>query len=226
MIQHLSALILLFCFQTFAQSNCPVSNGVIGAIDYEIRRIPDGSCWHLTGASDRWNLIYRDFIFDDQGFVLVFSSYGEGDENRSAGAREYIYFPRRNPMEFVTDSRGIQVRFTNGVTAFHSADDGSWRNVIGGSIEESRKIYPGDNGGWKLTPHSGVLVDFGFKFGGGPSADKKGRAQFSDLNGLVCEMDNKEFLYWDRRSAPHMKFPSDENMRAFLVERCPHLTLW
>lgn len=196
----------------------------IGAITYQVIAAGDGRCWYLTGPSDKVGLFYRDYLFDDQGFILVFNSYGLGDESQTSGGREYFIFPRSHDVGMAVSTDGIRVTFASGASAFYSAQTAHWEDARGIGLVEKSMVQIGDRGGWELTPRHGVILDFGFRMGGSPSGSANGSARFVDAAGQECVVGNAEVLEWDSDGDQSLKFATDAAVRDYLRVRCPDIS--
>jgi len=198
--------------------------GRFGAVEFSVMETRDGRCWYLAGPVSRPSMFYRDYLFDDKGFILVFSSYGFGDENTTAGGREYHVFPRSHEVGATAGADGVRFTLANGASALYSARTAMWEDVRGAAIDEKPDVRIGDEGGWELRPRSGVVLDFGFRLGGGPSADRKGRATFVDADGETCSVSNAEVVEWSPDDDPSLKFADDAALESYLRARCPGIS--
>ncbi|MCM2282586.1 MAG: hypothetical protein NDI61_12150 [Bdellovibrionaceae bacterium] len=196
----------------------------IDAITFQVIATQDGRCWYLTGPSAKLSMFYRDFLFDDAGFILVFNSYGLGEESKTSGGREYYVFPRSHEVGMQASTAGVRVTFANGASALYSAQTAQWEDVQGISLHTVPDVVIGDEGGWELRPQSGVVLDFGFRMGGSPSGSATRSARFIDAKGETCTVRNSEILEWTEDGDPSLKFADDAAVETYLKVRCPDIS--
>ncbi len=217
-------LIIAACLQSslVSASDCNETHQVVGKAEFQI--IKSGTkCWYSVGPEDQQDLIYRQFMFDSSGYFMVFSSYGNGPESTSTGAREFYLFPRSQAVAANVKADGVAFTLANGLSAVYSADFARWVDAVGADIWESPDVVEGDKGGFKIRINKGLQLDFGFKMGGAPSGNRKGNAEFRDALGNSCPVRNAEVMIWDANDDTTLRFATDQALRNFLNARCPTL---
>lgn len=167
------------------------------------------------------DLIYRDYLMNSQGLLLVFNSYGVGPDSTTTGAREFYFFPRKDPylkIEFL-NNKDVAVTMSNQQTLIFDAQTAQLKQISGSSIKVDAKVSKLNRGGVEIQANSNLFLDFGFKMGSQASSNLKGQAVFKNFRKELCNIKNKELIKY-HNSEPVFYLTDSEIMKK-LVELCP-----
>ena len=185
---------------------------------------PD-ACFLSVNPDYSPDLIYRNFIFRETGKLLVFNSYGPGDQSIMTGARVFYFFPRQQIPAFniqgstahISTSQKNANFFWNTATGLLSGN--SQLQII-----EDPKIYPENQGGVEIPYFKGLLLDAGFRLGEDPSSELSKKSIFRDEKNETCVVKNSEIFAQD--PGGEIKFRlSDAELKKYLNKNCPSLTV-
>lgn len=185
-----------------------------------------GKCYVSIGSMSTTNLIYRAYSFFSNGLLMVFSSYGDGEDSNPnlTSAREFYFFPR-------TGALSLDMNPGAGTVSVVMADGGRVRidpataqlaSLERGSVTVSPRIDPADRGGVEITSYAGLMLDAGFRMGESPSGRPKADSAFRDAFGHLCTVKNTEIFAY-ANGDHELKF-TDAQLSAFLKTRCPNIT--
>lgn len=196
----------------------------VGRTQAYSRSTSGGKCFVSIHPVDSNGMVYRDYAFFGDGMLMVFNSYGDGEDTaRLTSAREFWFFPRKEPLELRADPAGpaLSVRQPDGGLMVFNPADGQLASVERGAVTVSPRIDPADRGGVEFAAYTGLLLDVGFRMGELPSMKPEGEAVFRSAYGQQCRVKNKELFAYaggDRS----FKF-SDVELSTWLKTRCPGL---
>src|SRR5690348_13146670 len=109
------------------QRNCQESLTSIGNVQAFQLPMAKGECSvSIRTVKYSSDLIYRDYLAFTNGLLLVFNSYGEGDEQTHTGAREFYFLPRVNDnfsIQVEERERSLKLRLADGAWLMFSADN-------------------------------------------------------------------------------------------------------
>ncbi|MBI5203132.1 MAG: hypothetical protein HY925_16195 [Elusimicrobia bacterium] len=155
-------------------------------------------------------MVYRDYAFFSDGMLMVFNSYGDGEDTRRfTSAREFYFFPRANAPDVDLDpaAPSVVVTMANGDRVTFNTDDAQIASVGRGGVE--------------FPSYNGLMLDVGFRMGELPSGLPNGDATFRSAYGQTCTVKNKElFTYASGDRALKM---TDAELSLWLKTRCPGL---
>ena len=185
-----------------------------------------GKCYVSIGAMSTTNLIYRGYSFFSDGLMMVFSSYGDGEDNNPnlTSAREFFFFPRTGAMALEMDKAAgtVSVVMADGGRVHIEPATAQIKSLARGSVTVSPRIDPAERGGVEITSYTGLMLDAGFRMGESPSGRPNADSTFRDALGRKCTVKNNElFAYAD--GDHELKF-TDAQLSAWLKTRCPKLT--
>lgn len=186
------------------------------------------TCWiSLHNNLGYKNLIYRDFMFGNEGLFLVFNSFGEGPPSQKTGARELYTFPRKSYPSFAVDNENqlLQIYLASGETMIFDTKTMQVLSMSDSKFIEDPQINPKNRGGFEIQSHSRILLDCGFKMGNSPTSNPKRKCQFSDSQGQTCELRAAELFNYDSDDDSTLKFQDDPSLADFLSKKCAHLDL-
>ncbi|MBI2363212.1 MAG: hypothetical protein HYV15_07510, partial [Elusimicrobia bacterium] len=183
-----------------------------------------GLCFVSITPMDSTGLVYRNYGVFSDGMLMVFNSFGDGDDTaKFTGAREFYFFPRAGALRLAIDPAAPSVSVTmadGGVLAFDPAT-AQVRAVDRGSVTVAARVDPADKGGVEFPAYSGLMLDAGFRMGELPSGRPGAESVFRDANGRSCAVKNSE-VYAYAGGDRSFKF-DDAALKAFLKTRCPNL---
>lgn len=216
----------IFQAPAHAAANCP--DREVRAGTYTIRQMEltaGGPCYVEIYPDWNMELTSRSFSYDSLGMIMVFTSYGDGPEDKMTSAREFYIFPRRNQFSFPTiNGSRIRLSLMNG-TAIEF--DGATERVsayTGGTFTYNPLLDPRVRGGLELRPSSGIIMDGGYRQGSSPSMVPFGVVEFRDGRGNTCSLTNRDVYAYSANGEPSFKFPTDAQLRPFLQAQCPSLS--
>jgi len=182
-----------------------------------------GKCFVSIHPTATTNMVYRDYALFDEGLLMVFSSYGEGEGPDMTSAREFFFFPRTHALhlEMNAAAKTISVVMADGGRATFDPATAQISGLDRGSVTVSPRIDRSERGGVEISGYQGLLLDAGFRLGELPSGLPNGQSTFRSAQGQLCTVTNSEiFVYKDRDRA--LKY-DDPGLSAFLKTRCPAL---
>lgn len=205
---------------------CPeIAPVVAGGTQGYARTLSSGLCFASIQPANSPDLVYRSFSFFSDGMLLVFSSYGEGEDiSKLTSAREFYFFPRSRAPDLLLDpaAPSVAVILGDGGRLEFDPATAQPRALDRGSVAVSPRVDPAERGGVEFPSYAGLLLDAGFRMGELPSARPAGESRFRDAAGHGCTVKNREiFAYAGGERA--FKF-SDAELSAWLRTRCPALS--
>jgi hypothetical protein len=219
-----ASAVLLAVPATSQAFDCKPDRQVIEQLRFEIMDYRTGVCWYSLSPDWSPNLIYRSYLYDQDGYLMIFNSFGNGPENASTGAREYMFFPRLRMISATLGKSDVTIHLPNGADMTYDGKTLSWIGAKGIKLQESPDIRPNNKGGIELLPESGLMVDFGWKLGSAPAGNRKGIATIVDSFGKNCTVRNSDLLSWNSSGDPSFKFASDNDFFTFVRSSCPGLS--
>ena len=185
-----------------------------------------GKCYVSIGAMSTTNLIYRAYTFFSDGLMMVFSSYGDGEDSNPnlTSAREFFFFPRTGALALDMDraAGAVSVVMSNGGRVQIEPSTAQLRSFDRGSVTVSPRIDPAERGGVEIPSYNGLMLDAGFRMGESPSGRPNADSTFRDALGQTCTVKNNE-LFAYANGDHELKF-TDAQLSAWLRTRCPKLT--
>lgn len=187
-----------------------------------------GKCFVSIHPMNAQDLVYRDYAFYSTGLLLIFSSYGPGEDvARLTSAREYYFFPRRQAPTLHMDEAAGTVSVT-GVDGRAVVIDPATAQIasLDGDIIVSPVVDPAVRGGVDITRYAGLLLDIGYRQGGQPSGRRNNNSTFRAPHGQTCTVRNDEVFTYTPDGEHEFKF-DDAALKTFLATRCPNIpALW
>ena len=185
-----------------------------------------GKCYVSIGAMSSTHLIYRSYGFFSDGMLMVFSSYGDGEDSNPnlTSAREFYFFPRRGAMALEMDQAAgtVSVVMSDGGRARIDPATAQIKSLDRGSVTVSPRVDSAERGGVEIPDYAGLMLDAGFRMGESPSGRPDASSTFRDAQGRLCTLKNRElFAYADGEH--ELRF-TDAQLSVWLKTRCPALT--
>jgi hypothetical protein len=214
-------------FAAAAAGSCPrVDPSFVGDTQGYADGFSSGKCFVAIDPMSTPHLVYRGYSIFSDGLLMVFSSYGDGEDSNPnlTSAREYFFFPRRASLELRMDHAGgtISVVMTDGGLLKIDPATSQISSFDRGSVTVSPRVDPSERGGVEITSYAGLVLDAGFRMGESPSGRPESDSTFRDAQGHLCTIKNKE-LFAYANGEHEMKF-NDAQLAAWLKTRCPAIT--
>ncbi len=188
-----------------------------------------GACMVTVDPFTTQDLVYRGFLFNEDGLMMVFNSFGDGPDSVSSGARDFYLFPRQNGKSMPAFRPGIgntlEVRLAGGRLMTFEGKDGSVRSLQDAEITVDPEVTPQNAGGVEIRLLRGLLLDCGFRLGGQPESDRSRPSVFRDPQGHICTVTNREIFSYLEGGDVRLRFRTDAELAEFLEWRCPDLDL-
>lgn len=183
-----------------------------------------GKCYVVIGVRSTTTMIYRGYSFFSDGLLMVFSSYGEGEDPGLTSAREFFFFPRRGALALEMDEAAgtVSVVMSDGGRAHVDPATAQLKSLARGSVAVSPRVDPAERGGVEITSYAGLMLDAGFLVGESPSGRPNADSTFRDAQGHLCTVKNSEVFAY-ANGEHELKF-TDARLSAWLKTRCPNLT--
>lgn len=185
-----------------------------------------GKCFVSIDPMDSTGLVYRSYAFFDDGLLMVFNSYGDGEGNPNlTSAREFFFFPRRGAPELAMDvsAKTVSVRMGDGGRVNFNPATAQIASLERGAVAVASRIDPADRGGVEIPRYVGLMLDAGFRLGESPSGRPKADSTFRDAAGRTCTVQNSEIFNYTPDGDHAFKF-SDAELSVWLAARCPGLS--
>jgi len=185
-----------------------------------------GKCYVSIGAMSTENLIYKAYGFYSDGLLMVFSSYGDGEDSNPnlTSAREFFFFPRTGALALEMDpaAQTVSVVMADGGRVHIDPATAQIRSLARGAVTVSPRVDPAERGGVEITSYSGLMLDAGFRMGESPSGRPAAESTFRDALGVMCTVKNNEIFAY-AGGEHELKF-TDSQLSTWLRTRCPKLT--
>lgn len=184
-----------------------------------------GKCYVSISSMLVTDLVYRSYAFFSDGLLMVFNSYGDGEDSNPnlTSAREFFFFPRTGAMALEMDKAGgaISVVMNDGGRAVIDPATSQIGSLERGSVTVSPRIDPAERGGVEITSYAGLMLDAGFRMGESPSGRPNADSTFRDAQGHLCTVKNNELFNY-ANGEHELKF-TDAQLSAWLKKRCPNI---
>lgn len=159
-----------------------------------------GNCYISVRPLNPKNLLYRSFLFTNDGMLMVFNSFGPGTVSETTGAREFYLFPRLTafPQLEIRSNGDIAVRAQSGHEFLFNAELYQLTAVSEADVTEDLNVTKKNKGGVELKLHRGLLLDLGFTMGQSPADEASRSVFFKDVQNQQCVIKNRDiFTYRD-----------------------------
>ncbi|MBI2386803.1 MAG: hypothetical protein HYV14_12410 [Elusimicrobia bacterium] len=223
-----SASLRLPAFKALASAGaCPrVEPSHVGNTQGYADGFSSGKCYVSIGSMLVTDLIYRSYGFFSNGLLMVFNSYGDGEDNNPnlTSAREFYFFPRTGALSLEMDKTAgtVSVVMADGGRVVIDPATSQIASLDRGSVVVAPRIDPADRGGVEITSYQGLMLDAGFRMGESPAGRPKADSTFRDAFGHLCTVKNTEIFAY--ANGDHELKHTDAQLSAFLKTRCPNIT--
>ncbi len=183
-------------------------------------------CFVSIHPNNAVNLVYRDYTFYNSGLLMVFSSYGPGDDiGRLTSAREFYLFPRLDAPRLEMDPAAGTVSVVASDGRRFTFDPATAQvATLDGDVSVDPLVDPAVRGGVAITRYAGLLLDAGYRQGGQPTGRRNGDSTFRSPHGQLCAVKNAEIFDYTPDGEHRLKF-DDAALKAWLATRCPALSV-
>ncbi|MDP3542113.1 MAG: hypothetical protein Q8T11_06535 [Elusimicrobiota bacterium] len=185
-----------------------------------------GKCYVSIGSMLVTDLVYKAYGFFSDGMLMVFSSYGDGEDSNPnlTSAREFYFFPRTGALalEMNPAAGTVSVVMADGGRVSIDPATSQIASLERGSATVSPRVDPAERGGVEITSYAGLMLDAGFRMGESPSGRPKADSTFRDAFGHLCTVKNAEVFAY--AGGEHELKHTDAELKAFLKVRCPNIT--
>lgn len=197
-------------------------------LQIQINGNQDGShCFAIVSPqNDRLDLIYRSYLFSNEGLFMIFNSYGPGDESVTTGAREFVFpaLKQSIPSYEVLSDGNVQINHVSGEKFIFNSDTGELISISNANFKNLASIKPANRGGIEiLSITSSIFIDHGFKLGSSPSGSRSAYSKIQDSKSNKCTVQNNELYDYDNSGDTNFKFPDAASLKKFINKRCPKL---
>jgi hypothetical protein len=218
------ALITFFSSQNlFALQSCEDNFEVFDNTQVQTME-SGGVCYMSVHPRNVDRLIYRDFLFDSVGLLMIFDSYGQGSDSETTAARNYHFFPRQKALSYryVPETKRLEVTSPSGKVIGFNTVKSILTDISGAKVDLSYEVNPAFRGGVEITANDSVFMDGGFQRGQSPSQNPKGKIHFRDASNKSCQLVNADVYRYTEDKDAIFKF-NDSELKSFLSTRCPQL---
>lgn len=222
-------LLMFLNITSAAEIDCPsFVERVDGTQIQQVWSRGSNSCFFSITPRDAYiDLIYRDYLLTSDGLLMVFNSYGEGDESRTTAAREFYTFPRINYEKGFSHTwdRNRDELIVTSVTGdryVFEAKKAHLKSIERANVVVADYVEPKNRGGVEIYNFQGLLLDGGFSMGRAPTSAASATSVFTDRKGKTCKVTNKEVFKYVSGGDIIFKF-DDPSLKNFLKRRCPGL---
>jgi hypothetical protein len=227
MLIRLAAFVIAFQFSINAYSQCVESRQIVGNTQAtSMSGSDEKTCMVTLDPMDITDLVYRSYLFNQDGLLMVFNSFGDGQISKKTGSRDFYFFPRKHDPTFdITEDGSIEVNQASGRTAILDPDAFRLLSISGAQIKISEQVRPDNAGGVEITPTEGLVLDCGFALGQQPEVRRNSKSVFKDSHGAKCEVKNSEVFSYAPDGDVAIRWSEDEGLKNFLKSRCKNLDL-
>ncbi len=207
--------------------NCPDTQDLWGGRMFNSFYTINNGCLVQVSPIEKPNLVYREYIFDEGGRMVIANSIEGDDMNRSLGERAFWLFPRGGVPKIKVGKDEVVVTFSGGQVVRFNATTPFIAGFDGVQFNESPVIGLQEQGGFEFVKYPGIYLDGGWKIGGLAYRDSTKTSEFVDSAGKRCMVANTEIFDYESvlYSEPILKFQTDDSLFAFLRTRCPNFAI-
>ena len=226
-LKGLAGLFLIFCAQAvhaneYINDNCTDDYQAYEETRIQIGRFGDANeCFVSIHTNPNFSPKYRSYILTNNGLLMVFNSYGDGDPSTKTGAREY-YFPSKLKQNFVVsyDQGIVKVALTDDVTFAINAKTGKPTQITNTTFSISSSVNPNNKGGLEIKSSKVPMIDSGFAMGKSPTSIDEGKSYIKKMN-QSCELINREL--YDNSTGDAILRYKNRDFDDFVSSRCPNI---
>lgn len=218
---------LLFALHAWGadSATCPHILEKRGSIQLQQMVTNDGVCFLSVGNFKSSGLVYRNYLFTSDGNLMVFNSFGWGDDSGSTGARDFYMFPRplvKATFQWNDTARHLEVTDVTGGRSYFSYETAELIQLEKGQISVDPKVHPDNRGGVEIRSYQGLLLDIGWAMGRSPTQNPSGWAIFTDRKGQSCRVQNRNIFRYGSDGDVFFRY-SDRDLARYLARACPKI---
>ncbi len=185
----------------------------------------NGDCFISIGPFNNLDLIYRSYLMVSDASLMIFNSFGGGATSTSTGAREILFFPRKQSLNYMLESKSVNIEMS-GQNFVVDIETARFLKIDGVVFKEAAEVREDNDGGLSIVSSERLYLDLGFKLGSDPRSEKARKVYFHDAHESTCEILNSEvYDYKTDPQSPTFKFATDQELAQYLRFRCPQLDL-
>lgn len=205
-------------------TSCPDKVERRGSIQIQQYLTGSNVCFFSVGNHKTMGGVYRNYLFTSDGELMIFNSYGWGDDSSSTGAREFFFFPRSSSISYNwnDESRQLEVTAVSGDQFFFDYDEAQLTSMSKGQVQIASEVRKDNKGGVEILNYQGLLMDGGFKVGSAPTTSRNATSTFKDATGGTCTLKNSALFTYESNGNLFFKY-SDSELPVFLKRVCAKL---
>lgn len=199
---------------------------VYGQLFFHVLPSVSGACLISIGTEDY--PLYRRYLFNAVGDLIVFNSFGDGSPSESTGARSFVLLPLVQDLAYRINLDSIEISTPHGSIFEFSQATGELESATGVVLTRDSEISGENEGGVTLVPEYGLVLDEGWMQGELPRTRMNRDSQFINENNVRCHVRNSEIFdqFFDDAGiidSVKFKFIQTNALADFLSNRCPEL---
>jgi hypothetical protein len=206
-------------------SGCPDRVERHGTIQIQQNLSGSNVCFLSVSNYKTTGGVYRNYLFTGDGSLMVFNSYGWGDDSDSTGAREYFFFPRKTTEPtyyWNSEARRLEVTAVSGDQFYFDYETGEMVAASKGKVTVAPEVRPDNKGGVEISQYQGLMLDIGFSIGRAPSSSSSSYSVFRDAKAASCKIKNNLLFTYKSSGDVYFRY-NDTNLAAFLKRNCSKL---
>lgn len=175
---------------------------------------------------------YRDYMFNSEGDLMVFVSFGEGPPSQSTGAREFVMLPLREKLafEYLAHQQLLKIKTPHGAIFTFDVYKMDPIEVEGLQIDLDPNISGDNRAGVDLAAKQGLIIDVGWRQGAMPRTRPERESHISDAFGEQCVQKNRDLFKIIRDASgsidgARFKYLDTQQLTTFLAESCSNIRL-
>ena len=223
-----AALFITLGSSAFANSqDCTPLNETRGNIAISRTYYSDDGTCNLSVSNKNNMTIYRDYSFDQNGGMLVFTLYGEFDNQQRFGTREFFFLPKKNnfpDFSWNDETQELEVIMTSGDKAFFSYQTAGLKAIENAQITIDDYLHPRTQGGVEINQYKGLLVDTSFTLDRLSSQNRNGLSILKDSKSNTCKVANRSLFRYLPNGNVQFKLKTPD-LKSLLEKQCPGLEL-
>lgn len=180
------------------------------------------TCYLSIQPIEKPNMIYRSYLFTNDGSFNIFNSFGIGKSSTTTGSRDYMLFPNILPnpaFQIFHEEDLLVVTTTSNHKFYFSLTTGEPIEITEAQFKSTLNIAKNNGGGLELRLDRGLLLDSGFQVGKSPTEVKTNPSRFINAKGQICTIKNSSlFKYYN----DDVYFDwSEAQLKKLLKSQCP-----
>ena len=215
-MKRLFYFVLALTFYSYSLFACEEVFQSIGKTKIQAGKFRDGTCYLYLSPKSPVDLKYRSYLFQDNGQIMIFNSFGPGNPATTTGSR--LYRILEDELLFFTEKAdsleiqlGLKTIFEFDLHKFSISSSNNFTIL-------EKPLDPNNNGGVEIFGQSIPFIDFGFKFGEVPISEKE--REFSYFSkGNMCVAPNK-LLYFYKNGEPIPQYKTNVDIISALNYYC------